>query len=129
MGYYMLGGFSPSELLGEFSPSEMLGGMGTRGYGSVTVRTTGCGGMMLVSAGFVMALSNILAKSTMACCWESPNWVNGASGAGSVRVSVRARAAMMAASTEDVFGTGYRCGNNCTVLAVRSDLVFGTYSR
>ena len=47
-------------------------------------------------------------------------------GAGIVRASIRARAAMMAASTEDVFGTGYWCGKNCTVLAVSLALVFGT---
>ena len=62
----------------------------------------------------------------MACCWASPNWENGAAGAGLVRASVRARDAMMAASTEDVLGTGHWCGNNCTVLVVRLDLVFGT---
>ena len=57
------------------------------------------------------------------------DWSNGAAGAGFVRASVRARAATMAALTEDVFGTGHWCGNNCTVLAVRSALVFETYSR
>ena len=62
----------------------------------------------------------------MACCWASPNWENGDAGAGLVMASVRARAAMMAALTEDVFGNGLWCGNNCTVLAVRSALVFGT---
>ena len=95
------------------------GGIGTRGDGGVTVRTSDCGGMMLGSAELATALSNILARSTMACCWESPNWVNGAAGAGLVRASVRDRATIMAASTEDVFGTGHWCGNNCTVLAVR----------
>ena len=51
---------------------------------------------------------------------------NGAAGAGLVRASVRARAAIMAASMEDVVGTGHWCGKNCTVLAVRSALVLGT---
>ena len=51
---------------------------------------------------------------------------NGAAGFGLVSASVRARAAMMAASTEDVLGTGHWCGKNCTVLAVRSALVLGT---
>ena len=97
--------------------------------GGVTAWTTGCRGTMLGSAGLAMALSNILARSTMACCWESPNWENGAAGARLVRASVRARAATMAESTDDVFGTGHWCGNNCTVLAVRSAMVFGTYSR
>ena len=83
------------------------GGVGTCGDGGVTVRTAGCGRMMLVSAGFVMALSNILARSTMTYCWASPNWENGAAGAGLVRASVRARAAAMAASTEDVLGNGH----------------------
>ena len=62
----------------------------------------------------------------MACYWASLKWANGAAGAGLVRASVRDRAAMMAASTEDVFGTGNWCGNNCTVLEVRSALVLGT---
>ena len=74
------------------------------------------------SAGFEMALSNILARSTIACCWASPNWTNMAAGAGLMRASVRARSATMAASTKDVFGTGHWCGKNCTVLAVRSAL-------
>ena len=81
---------------------------------------------MVGSAGLAMALPNILARSTMACCWASPNWENGAAGAGLVRASVSARTAMMAASTEDVLVTGHWCGKNCTVLAVRSDLVLGT---
>ena len=81
---------------------------------------------MMGSAGLEMALSNILARSTMACCWASPNWANGAAGAGLVRASVRDRNMMMAALTEGVFGTGHWCGNNCIVLAVRSALVFGT---
>ena len=102
------------------------GGIVTHRDGSVIVRTAGCGGTIMGSAGLAMALSNILARSKMACCWESPNWGNGAAGAGLVRASVRAHAVMMAASMEDVFSTGHWCGNNCTVLAVRSDLVFGT---
>ena len=81
---------------------------------------------MMGSAGLAMALSNILARSTMACFWVSPKWENRAAGAGLVRASVRARAAMMAALMEDVLGTGNWCGNNFTVLAVRSALVFGT---
>ena len=102
------------------------GGIVTRRDGDVIVRTAGCGGTMLGSARLAMSLSNILARSTMACCWESSNQENGAAGAGLVRAYVRALAVMIAASTEDVFGTGHWCGNNCTVLAVRSDLVFGT---
>ena len=78
------------------------------------------------SAGLAMELSNILARSTMACCWASPDWASGAAGAGLVRTSVRACDAMMAASTEDVFGTGHWCGKNCTVLEVCLALVFGT---
>ena len=81
---------------------------------------------MLGKAGFAVALSNISERSTMACFWASPNWANGATGAGLVRASDRDRAAMMAASTEDVFGTGHWCGNNCTVLAVRLFMVFVT---
>ena len=131
-------------LSGELSPSEMVGGMFTlvddeetvalgdsgvivtrRGSGGI-VLTTDCGGTIIGSAGLEMALSNILLRSTMACCWALPNWENGAAGAGLVRASVRARAAMMAASTEDVLGTGNWCGNIFTVLAVRSALVLET---
>ena len=57
---------------------------------------------MFGSAGLAMALSKILARSTMACCWASLNWENGAAGDGLVRASIRARAVMMAALTEDV---------------------------
>ena len=64
---------------------------------------------MMGSAGFAMALSNILARSTMACYWVLPTWANGASGDGLVRSSVRKRAAAMSASTEEVFGTGHCC--------------------
>ena len=103
------------------------GGIVTHRDGGVTVRAAGYGGTMLGSAGFAMALSNILARSTMACFWAWPNWANGEAGAGLERASFRAHAAMMAASTEDVLGTGHWCEKNCTVLAVRSALVFGTY--
>ena len=103
------------------------GGIFTRRDGGVIVQTVGCGRMMIGSAGLAMEISNILARSTMACCWASPNWSNGDAGAGLARASVRARAARMSASAEDVFVTGHWCGKNCTVLAVRSDLVFGTY--
>ena len=81
---------------------------------------------MIGSAGLAMALSDILARLNMACCWASPNWENGAAGAGLVRASVRACAVMMYALTEDVLGTGHWCGNNCTILAVSSALVLGT---
>ena len=102
------------------------GGIFTRMGGGGIVLTAGCGGTMIGSAGLSMALSKILARSTMACCWASPNWENGAAGAGLVKASVRARAAMMDASTEDVLGTGHWCGKNYTVLAVRSALILGT---
>ena len=102
------------------------GGIVTRKDGGVIVRTAGCGGMMMGSAGLAMALSNILAMSTMACCWASPNWANGAACDGLVRAYVRACAAMMAASADDVIRTGNWCGKNCTVLAVRLALVLGT---
>ena len=103
-----------------------FGGIVTRRGGGGIVLTAGCGGMMIGIAGLAMALSNILARSTMACCWASPNWENGAAGAGLVRASVRDRAAMMSESTEDILGTGHWCGKNCSVLAVRSALVLGT---
>ena len=81
---------------------------------------------MIGSAGLEMAISKIMARSTMAYCWASPNWENGAAGAGLMRASVRACAVIMAALTEDVWGTGHWCGENCTVLAVRLALVLGT---
>ena len=96
-----------------------------RGSGGI-VLTAGCGETMIGIAGLAMALSKLLARSTMACCWAFPNWENRAAGAGLVRASVRASAAMMDASTEDVLGAGHWCGNNCTVLAVRSALALGT---
>ena len=40
------------------------------GNGGETVRTAGCGGKLMGSAGFAMALSNILARSTIACFWN-----------------------------------------------------------
>ena len=83
------------------------GGIVTRRGGGGIVLTAGCRGTMVGSAGLAMALSKILTRSTMACCWASPKWENRAAGAGLVRASVRARAAMMDASTEDVFGTGH----------------------
>ena len=94
--------------------------------GGGNVPTTGRGGTLVGSAGLAMALSKILARSTMACCWASTNWENGATGAGLVRASVRSHAAVMAASTKDFLVTGHLCGNNLTVLAVRSALVLGT---
>ena len=103
-----------------------VGGGVTRRDGGVTVHTAGCGVTMMGSAFLAMVLSNILVRSTMACCWASPNWENGAAGSRLVRASVRDRAAMMAALTEDIFGTWNWCGNNCTVLVVRSAMVFVT---
>ena len=85
---------------------------------SGTVRTAGCGGTLMGSVGFVMSLSNILESSTMACCWESPNWANGAAGVGLMRDFIRSCASTMAASTVEVFGNGHWCGKNFTVLAV-----------
>ena len=81
---------------------------------------------MIGSAGLAMAISKILVRSMMACCWVSPNWENGAAGAGLVRASGRVHSAMMAALKEYVLGTGHWYGNNCTVLAVHSALVLGT---
>ena len=119
-GMFTLGDAEGTVTLGD------SGGIVTRRDGGVIVWTAGCGGTMMGSAGLAMALSDISERSTMACFWASPNWENGAAGAGLVRASGRARAAVMAASTEDVFGTGHWCGNNCTVFAVRSTLVFVT---
>ena len=86
------------------------GGIVTRGDDGVTVRTASCGGAILGSSGFAMALSNSLARSTMACFWASPNWENGVAGDGLVRAYIMARASTMDALTEDVFGTGHWCG-------------------
>ena len=69
---------------------EDAGGIVTRRGGGGTVLTAGCRGTMIGSEGLAMALSKILARSTMACCWASTNWENGAAGAGLVRASVRA---------------------------------------
>ena len=102
------------------------GGIFTRRGGGGIVLTAGRGGMLVGSAGLAMALSKILEWSTMACCWALPNWENGAAGTGLVKASVRACAAMMAASEENVLGTGHWCGKNCTVLAMLSALVLGT---
>ena len=73
------------------------GGIVTHRGGGGIVLTAGHGGTLVGSAGLAMELSNILARSTMACCWVLPNWENGAAGAGLMRASVRARAVMMAA--------------------------------
>ena len=56
------------------------GGIVTHREGGVIIRNAGCGGTMMGSAGLAMALSNILARSTMACCWASTNWENGVAG-------------------------------------------------
>ena len=115
--------------LGDVGGNVTLGDAGvivTRRGGGGNVLTAGRGGTLVGSAGLAMALSKILARSTMTSCWALPNWENGAAGAGLVRASVRDRAVMMAESTEDVLGTGHWCGNNCIVLAVRSALVLGT---
>ena len=97
--------------------------------GGGTVRTAGFGRMTMGSAGFVMALSNILARSTMACCWALPKWANGATGAGLVRASINACAATMSVLTEEVFGTGYWRENVFTILVARLALVFRTKTR
>ena len=96
--------------LGDAGGTVTLGDAGvivTRRDGGVIVRTAVCVGTMMGSAVLAMALSNILARSTMACCWASPNWENGAAGTGLVSASVRARAVMIALLTEDVLGTGH----------------------
>ena len=128
-GIFTLGADGVMFTLGDAGGTVTLGYVGgfvTGRDGGVIVWTAGFRGTMMGSAVLAMALSNILARSTMACCWASPKWENRATGAGLVRASVRARAAMMAASTEDVFSTGHWCGKNCTVLAVQSALIFGT---
>ena len=78
------------------------GGIFTYRDGGGIVLTAGCGETMIGSAGLAMVLSNILERSTMACCWVSLNWANGAAGAGLVRVSVRSCAEMMAGAAERV---------------------------
>ena len=129
MGSVTLGAGGGMFTLGDVGGTVTLGDAGgivTRRGDSEFVLTAGRGGTLVGSAGLAMKISKILARSTMACCWASPNWENGAAGAGLVRAFVRTRAAMMAALTEDVLGTGHWCGKNCTVLAVRSALVLGT---
>ena len=64
-----------------------------------------------VNNGFLLGIAKLVK-------WGYRRWVGEA--------SVRALGVMMAASTEDVLGTGHWCGKNCTVLAVRSYLVLGT---
>ena len=128
-GFFTLGAGGVMFTLRDSGVTVTLGYAGrivTRRYGGVFVRTAGYGGTMMGSAGLAMALSNIVARSTIACCCLLPNWEDGAAGAGLVRASVRDRAEMMTPSMEDVFGTGHWCGKNCTVLLVRLDLVFVT---
>ena len=112
---------------GMFTLGDVGGTVTLRDAGRIVTRRGG-GGIVLTagrwvtlvgSSGLAMVLSMILARSMMACCWVFPNWENVAAGAGLVRSSVRACAAMMAALTDDVLGTGHWCGKNCTVLAVR----------
>ena len=67
------------------------GGIVTCRGGGGIVLTAGRGETLVESVGLAMALSKILVRSTMACCWASTNWENGATGAGLVRASVRAR--------------------------------------
>ena len=105
------------------------GGNDTLGDGGGTARTADSGGTTMGSAGFAMVLSNISTRSTMAFCWASPNWANGATGAGLVRASINACAATMSVLTEEVFGTGYWRENVFTILVARLALVFRTKTR
>ena len=50
------------------------GGIVTRRGGGEIVLTAGRRGTLIGSAGLAMAISNILARSTMACCLALPNW-------------------------------------------------------
>ena len=97
------GMFTLRDVGGTVTLRDAWGVVTRRGGGGIFL-TAGRGGTLVGIAGLAMALSKILARSTMACCWASPNWENRSSGAGLVRASVRARAAMMAASKEDVLG-------------------------
>ena len=106
------GGMSTLRYAGGTVTLGDAGGIVTCRGGGGIILTAGCGGTIIGSAGLEMALSNILVRSTMACCWALPNWENGAAGTGLVRASVRARAEMMAALTEDFLGTGNCCGKN-----------------
>ena len=127
-----LGDTGGNVILGDGGGNVRTAGCGGTTMGSAslgdsgrTVRTAVWGGTTMGSAGFAMAFSNMLERSTMDCFWASPNWANEAAGAGLARASVRARAATMAASTEEVLGTGHWCGK-FHFFAVRSALVFGT---
>ena len=67
-GMFTLGDVGGTVTLGD------AGGIVTRRGGGGIVLTVSCGVTMIGSAGLAMALSNILARSTMTCCWASPNW-------------------------------------------------------
>ena len=66
-GMFTLGDAGGTVTLGD------AGGIVTRRGGGGIVVTAGYGGTLVGSAGLAMALSKILARSTMACCWASPN--------------------------------------------------------
>ena len=59
----------------------------------------------------------------MAASWALPMCANGLAGAGFARALARACAAVVAASAEEVHGTGHSWGKNSTVFAMRSALV------
>ena len=70
-GMFTLGDAGGTVTLGD------AGGIVTHRGGGGIVLTEGCGVTMIGSTGLVMALSKILVRSTMACCWASPNWETG----------------------------------------------------
>ena len=68
-GIFTLGADGGMFTLGDVGGTVTLGDSGgvvTRRDGGVIVSTSGCRGTMIGSVGFAMALSNILARSTMA---------------------------------------------------------------
>ena len=98
--------------------------MGTLGDDGGVLETC----LMSGSRGESTAMENILDNAVIARSWSSPTVAKGAAGAGLERASARARAALVAASIEEVLGTGQSCGKNSTVLATRSARVFGIYT-
>ncbi len=79
--------------------------------------------------GGMISWENIWDRAFKAARLVGPRMANGDAGAGLSRASVRAWAASVAASAEEVLGMGHSCGKKDTVLAMRSALVLGTYTR
>jgi hypothetical protein len=107
-------------------------GLGTLGGDTVRSGTLGgetvvgvtLGGEVEIAGGLFVWDWKMSASFRMACSCSWPSVAKGAAGEGLARASRRARAASVAASEEDVFGTGQSWGKDSTVLAMRSARVF-----